>query len=165
MGNSTVCSMTSSGQQQQQQKHHRSAFLAPCEWNPPVTGGFPSQRASTLPSVSILSCGAVWSLLVWGIDFSNKMWLSRGRVPERSCWPNGSQTANIRQMPTTHIIEDTPNIHIHIDGLVQGRRNSSALAMELRLSCTNQSTCNRVGWLICPEGHVSSLNKSNQTNM
>ena len=27
-----------------------------------------------------------------------------------------------------------------IDGLVQERRNSSALAMELRLSCTNQST-------------------------
>ena len=27
----------------------------------------------------------------------------------------------------------------HIDGLVQERRNSSALAMELRLSCTNPS--------------------------
>ena len=27
--------------------------------------------------------------------------------------------------------------HAHIDGLVQERRNSSALAMELRLSCTN----------------------------
>ena len=30
----------------------------------------------------------------------------------------------------------------HIDGLVQERRNSSALAMELRLSCTNASICN-----------------------
>ena len=29
----------------------------------------------------------------------------------------------------------------NIDGLMQGRRNSSALAMELRLSCTNPSTC------------------------
>ena len=28
-----------------------------------------------------------------------------------------------------------------IDGLVQERRISSALAMELRLSCTNPSTC------------------------
>ena len=28
----------------------------------------------------------------------------------------------------------------HIDGLVQEKRNSSALAMELRLSCTNPST-------------------------
>ena len=27
------------------------------------------------------------------------------------------------------------------DGLVQERRNSSALAMELRLSCTNPSVC------------------------
>ena len=30
--------------------------------------------------------------------------------------------------------------HHHILGLVQERRNSSALAMELRLSCTNPST-------------------------
>ena len=29
---------------------------------------------------------------------------------------------------------------LQIDGLVQERRNSSALAMELRLSCTNPST-------------------------
>ena len=32
-----------------------------------------------------------------------------------------------------------PSLGRHIDGLVQERRNSSALAMELRLSCTNQS--------------------------
>ena len=31
------------------------------------------------------------------------------------------------------------NINIYINGLVQERRNSSALAMELRLSCTNPS--------------------------
>ena len=31
-------------------------------------------------------------------------------------------------------------IHHNIDGLVQERRNSSALAMELRLSCTNPLT-------------------------
>ena len=29
----------------------------------------------------------------------------------------------------------------HVDGLLQGRRNSKALAMELRLSCTNSSIC------------------------
>ena len=29
----------------------------------------------------------------------------------------------------------------YIDGLVQERRNSSVLAMELRLSCTNPSIC------------------------
>ena len=27
--------------------------------------------------------------------------------------------------------------YVHVDGLVQERRNSKALAMELRLSCTN----------------------------
>ena len=32
--------------------------------------------------------------------------------------------------------------HPYIDGFVQERRNSSALAMELRLSCTNPSICN-----------------------
>ena len=31
--------------------------------------------------------------------------------------------------------------HLHIDGLVQERRNSSALAMELCLFCTNPSIC------------------------
>ena len=31
------------------------------------------------------------------------------------------------------------NVHKHTDGLVQERRNSSALAMELRLSCTNST--------------------------
>ena len=35
-------------------KHQRSALLALCEGNPPVTGGFPSQRASNAESVSIL---------------------------------------------------------------------------------------------------------------
>ena len=32
-------------------------------------------------------------------------------------------------------------VGFYIDGLVQERRNSSALAMELRLSCTNPSIC------------------------
>ena len=34
-----------------------------------------------------------------------------------------------------HTIHQQP--HHHFDGLVQERRNSSALALELRLSCTN----------------------------
>ena len=33
----------------------------------------------------------------------------------------------------------TERSHNHFDGLVQERRNSIALAMELRLSCTNPS--------------------------
>ena len=32
----------------------------------------------------------------------------------------------------------------HVDGLFQDRRNSSALAMELRRSCTNPSVCNSI---------------------
>ena len=36
---------------------------------------------------------------------------------------------------------------VYIDGLVQGRRNSIADALELRLSCTNPWTCKL--WLYC----------------
>ena len=32
-------------------------------------------------------------------------------------------------------------LHSHIDGLLQGRRNSSANALELSLSCANPSMC------------------------
>ena len=39
------------------------------------------------------------------------------------------------------IIRTIAVFQAHIDGLVQERRNSSALAMELRLSCTNPSIC------------------------
>ena len=35
-------------------RHQRSALLALCDWNPPVTGGFPSQRASNVESMSML---------------------------------------------------------------------------------------------------------------
>ena len=31
----------------------------------------------------------------------------------------------------------------HVDGLVQERRNSSAVAMELRLSCINPPSCKK----------------------
>ena len=35
--------------------------------------------------------------------------------------------------------EESTHLRLHTDGLVQERLNSSALAMELRLSCTNPS--------------------------
>ena len=44
-----------------------------------------------------------------------------------------------------------------IDGLVQERRNSSALAMELRLSCTNSSICNNVVWKIMLKGGSATV--------
>ena len=37
----------------------------------------------------------------------------------------------------------------HMDGLVQERCNSSALGMELLLSCTNPSICPRLKWYAC----------------
>ena len=38
-------------------------------------------------------------------------------------------------------ISISPATHHHVDGLVPERRNSSALAMELRFSCTSPSNC------------------------
>ena len=40
---------------------------------------------------------------------------------------------------------------LHIDGLVQERRNSSALAMELRLSSINPSISSRIARLLHDE--------------
>ena len=39
----------------------------------------------------------------------------------------------------TNPVHGLNKVYIYVDGLLQERRNSSALAMELRLSCTNQS--------------------------
>ena len=39
-----------------------------------------------------------------------------------------------------HIVHQIGRMMVHIDGLVQERCNSSVLAMELRLSCTNPPT-------------------------
>ena len=39
-----------------QRNHQNSTLLALCEGNPPVTGGFPSQRASNAETVSIPWC-------------------------------------------------------------------------------------------------------------
>ena len=38
------------------EKHQKSTFMALCEGNQPVTGGFPSQRASNADGVSIWLC-------------------------------------------------------------------------------------------------------------
>ena len=52
--------------------------------------------------------------------------------------------STIHEFDTVFAIEESSacrfsHLRIHIDGLVQERRNSSALAMELRLYCTNPS--------------------------
>ena len=41
----------------------------------------------------------------------------------------------------TYVYLDVPITYFHIDRLVQDRRNSSALVMELRLSSTKPSVC------------------------
>ena len=47
-----------------------------------------------------------------------------------------------KEQATNHCLNHWwPSSLTHIDGLVQERRNSSTLAMVLRLSCTNPSIC------------------------
>ena len=59
------------------------------------------------------------------------------------CWKSNLWSANtsVVLQKIVYVILDCAAIRQYIDGLVQERCNSSALAMELRLSCTNPSIC------------------------
>ena len=66
---------------------------------------------------------------------------------QKKYWPCPSTSILLSQYTFEHTMSLTIEMHVyeacyrswHIDGLVQERRNSSALAMELRLCCTNPS--------------------------
>ena len=89
-----------------------STLLALCEWNALVTGGILTQWAGD---------ENIWCFLCCYRE------QTAGKTAELLViWD--------AMMLTWH--------HWNIDGLVQERRNSSALAMELRLSCTNPSIYN-----------------------
>ena len=60
-------------------------------------------------------------------------------VPPAKCFQFFSSQST--PMPARRKIEKKNVISEHINGLVQERRNSSALAMELHLSCTNPLLC------------------------
>ena len=121
-----------------------------CEGNPPVTGGFPSQRASNVENVSI------W----WRYHVLRAY--TRSVKPISSKWQHFCCSAgwNLRTMLTwsgpwlnidkdnlsgytEFLLERFHHMKVYVDGLVQERRNSSALAMELRLSCTKPSMCRK----------------------
>ena len=48
------------------------------------------------------------------------------------------KSEKVGSLPTSHSLQA---VRAHIDAFVQKRRNSIALALELRLSCTNSSIC------------------------
>ena len=112
-----------------------SALLAICAGNSPVPGEFPAQRPVTRsfdvyfelrPNKRLSKQSWGW----WFETLSPPLW--RHRNASYACW-------------TWHRTAET---HFwHTDGLVQERRNSSALAMELPLSCANPSIY-RWLWLI-----------------
>ena len=78
--------------------------------------------------------------------------------PSYPSWPGKSQHPNLKPtnlipwyeslmftsfMHSYSILPPNDVHNVYVDGLVQERRNSSALAMELRLSCPNPSMCLR----------------------
>ena len=64
---------------------------------------------------------------------------SRGQGDNTSDW--SVQWFGVEYVINHYLNQCGPNSWTHIDGLMQIRQNSSALAIELRLSCTNPSIC------------------------
>ena len=118
-----------------------SALLALCEGNPPVTGGFTSQRPVTR------SFGVF-------LDLRLNKWLSKQsgcrwfEAPSGSLWRH----FNALMLRVTTLCKSILawfyqcfrynwDDQLSIERFVQERRNSSALSMGLRLFCTNPSQC------------------------
>ena len=98
-----------------------SALLAFCAGNTPVICEFSSQRPVTRNFDVFFDLCLDKPLS----KHSRRRWVE---TPLRSLW--------------RHVMWCHDSMRRHIDGLVQERRKPSALAMELRLSCTNPSKYN-----------------------
>ena len=92
---------------------------------PPVTGGFPSQRPVMQSFVVFFDLR-----LNKPVSKQSKRWWFE--TPSRSLWRHCNEFQPHSCCARRHGSD-------HIDWLVQERRNSTALAMELRISCTNTS--------------------------
>ena len=128
------------------EKNQSTTLLALGEMNPMVTGGFPSQRASDTERISMPSYDiCLWETWIWqvsqvirGIYGWSYVFLALTQRYHH-IYPWGLSVPGLT-------LSWFYSQHYHgvmaikqIDGLVQERRNSSALAMELRLSCINPS--------------------------
>ena len=71
IGVSSVCPTDCSGADRR--KHQSAASLGFCEGNPPVTGGFPSQRASNAENVSIWWCHHANKCVLWRLSWASAM--------------------------------------------------------------------------------------------
>ena len=58
-------------------------------------------------------------------------------------WVNNREAGDLRRHRGHYdvYICESRSVHLHIDGLVQEKRNANVLAMELRLSCIKPSIC------------------------
>ena len=93
-------------------------------------------HGTTLPAFSIYRAIVMQSIFSQIITI-NSLYLSLvGLLIHSSIWVEHCRKRGARSFFELWIIYLS-----HIDGLMQTRRNSSALAMELRLSCTNPPTC------------------------
>ena len=126
------------------EKETFSALLALCAGNSPVTDELPAQRPVTR------------SFDVFFYLRPNKRLSKQSRgwwfeTPSRSLWRHCNGVIQTKltttklcvyTVHTKHTYNSRYGMHQYIDGLAQERRNSSALAMELRLSCINPSIWN-----------------------
>ena len=113
----------------------------------------PPARGTTIPRSPLglrgkkQFCNAyVYHIIITGLDLPPKIYLSnfhssyfiiRTHIEfRRKCWQNAFLWLTLLYLPQSC---QAMSMNPCIDGLVQERRNSRALAMELRLSCTNPS--------------------------
>ena len=125
----------------------------PCDW-PSTAWAYSEQETENRPwilgemvprsSAVTVSTSLTWNrhqlLSLWYFVLG---WFIDGTVRPRHSTVNhnilnhegGNHTSNSQKTPWPFL--DIKKIFSHIDGLAQERHNSSALAMELRLSCTS----------------------------
>ena len=93
-----------------QRKSLSSASLALCEENPPVTGGFPSQRASNMESVSMSSVASRPCACANHTSFvlvTHKFWQ---KVTPKSCRQTGEDSGPIKHTKANSSLDWYPNI-------------------------------------------------------
>ena len=112
-------------------KTSKLRFTVLCDGNSPVTGEFPAQKASNVENDSIWwrRHDTVWHVGIY-YDILFRPQMAATFYEDKGYWALLCCKC-----------QEFYGASWYIDGLVQERRNSSALAMELRLSCTNPSIC------------------------
>ena len=107
---------------------------------------FSSNQVTSLYMPRQLSCPGMCKIMTWSDDYC---WYYSAQHFYCNIWIMSSLTVCKMGLPITHVtafweaqVRNHPfSVDKHINGLVQKRHNSCALAIELHLSSTNPSRC------------------------